>query len=524
MARTSRKSDTVAAPPPPSLLARLRRRFSLAGFDSWATSIRSVVLNILFLIVVIVLVPLLVGQFRRDQVIIEPIAVPDALASRGLTATVAASRIWDGLSDVKLASRTSKETIASLPDSRRVEFSFPDSGLSIESLVFHTRRLFNTYETRIAGEFVCGDADCDAGRLRLRLRVVRDGVDIIDLPPIGDKTERAYFSDAASEILGILDPFVAIAASSETQPLKATTLARRLIRSHHKDAKWAHNLIGLIRANAGDVGAAIEEFRAALTLDPDFLPARANLGNSLFEAGDFTGAKQAYQDIRDREPHNVLAAEGFAELALASGDHSGAVKAYLDAADWDPVNPRYFTKAGRLEIDAGNEAEGVKLLTRALELDPGYLPAFAVSAAMHLAKGDNVAAEKIYRDAADYAPENAEAQGAHGLMLAILKDWTGAAQRYERATALDPGNADYQREHAVMLQRLGRHDEALAELETVLKLTPGDANVYMAMANTYRDTGRKPQAVAAYRKFLELDKSQDPMRPVAERFIEILSQ
>lgn len=524
MARNSRKSIDAAVPPVRSLLVLLRRRFSLAGFDTWATSFRSVVLNILFLIVVVVLVPLLIGQFSRDQVIIEPIGVPEALSDRGLTESVVANRIWDGLSDVKLAARTSKDTIASLPDSRRVEFSFPDSGLSIESLVFHIRKLFNIYETRIGGEFVCGDSDCSAGQLRLRLRVIRDIVDIVDLPPIGDKPERTYFSDAAAGILGILDPFVAIAAASETQPLKATILARKLIRSHHKDAKWAHNLIGIIRINAGDNAAAIEEFRAALALDQDFLPARANLGNSLFESGDMNGARQAYQEVRDRDPHSVLAAEGFAELFLAAGDHSAAVKAYLDAAEWAPVDPRYFTKAGRIEIASGNTAEGVKLLTRALELDPGYLPALAELGAMHLVKSDNVAAEKIYRNAADYSPDDAKAQSAHGRLLAILHDWAGAAQRYERASELAPETASYQREYAVMLQHLGRYDEALAQLETVARLTPDDPEIYIAMANGYRDTGRKAEAVAAYRRFLEVDKSDDPMRPIAERFIEILSE
>jgi len=524
MARSSRKSDTVAVPPAASLITRLRRRLSLAGIENWATSIRSVLLNILFLIAVIVLVPLVIGQFQRNDVIIEPIGAPEALVSRGLTPEVAASRIWDGLSDVKLAAQTSKETVASLPDSRRVEFSFPDSGLSIESFVFHTRRLFNAYETRIAGEFVCGDADCSADSLSLRLRVIREDVAIIDLPPIGDKPERAYFTDAGSEILAILDPFVAIAASSTSQPVKATTLARRLIRSRHKDAKWAHNLIGLIRAGAGDPAAAITEYRAALALDPAFLPARANLGNTLFETGDLAGARRAYQEIRDQEPRNVLAAEGFAELSLAAGDKATAIRTYVDAAEWDPINPRYFTKAGRIHMAAGEEAEGVGLLGQALELDPGYLPAFAELAAMHLAKGDHAAAEKIYRDAADYAPDNAEAQASHGLMLAILHDWAGAAQRYQRASGLKPANAVYQREHAIMLQNLGRHDEALAQLNTVLRLAPEDAKIHMAMANAYRDTDRKAEAVAAYRKFLEVDKSEDPLRPIAERFIEILSQ
>ena len=54
-------------------------------------------------------------------------------------------------------------------------------------------------------------------------------------------------------------------------------------------------------------------------------------------------------------------------------------------------------------------------------------------------------------------------------------------------------------------------------------LQPANADIYMSMGDSYRDTGRKEDAVAAYRKFLELDTGQSPMRPVAERFIELLS-
>lgn len=523
MARTRRKVEQPGAAQGPSVLARLAERLSLPGLESWSTNVRTVLLNLFFLVIVIVLVPLLIGQFRRDQVIIEPIAVPEALASRGLTAEVAASRIWDGLSDVTRAARTSKETIAALPDNRRVEFSFPDSGVSIESLVFHVRRLFNAYETRIAGEFVCADADCTPTSVSLRLRVVRDSVEIVDLPPMGERPERAYFADAASGILAVLDPFVAIAAASEAEPLKATILARRLIRSHHKDAKWAHNLVGLIRYNAGDSAAALAEYRAAIALDEDFLPARNNLGNALLTAGDLAGARAEYEAVRTRDARNVHAAEGFAELALAAGDRAAAVGHYLEAAEWDPVNPRYFTKAGRIELAAGRTDEGVALLTRALELDPGYLLAFAELAAMHLARGDDASAEKIYRDAADYAPNDAEAQMAHGRMLAILKQWDASIVRLKRAAELVPANADYRLQWAVSLQRLGRHDEALALLQDAETLAPGNADIQMSLGDSYRDTGRKPEAIAAYRRYLDLAAADAFMRPVAERFIELLS-
>ncbi|MBN9072791.1 MAG: tetratricopeptide repeat protein [Rhizobiales bacterium] len=517
MARTRGKTDRQGAWR--ALLARL----SLPEMEAWSNTVRTLFLNALFLLAVVVVVPILVGQFRRDQVIIEPIAVPETLADQGLTPEVVASRVWDGLSDVEAAAKTSKEKLSAIPDARRVQFSFPDSGFSIESLVFHVRKLFNAYETRIAGEFVCGDTRCEREGMRLRLRVIRDDVKLVDLPPIGAADERGYFRDAAAAVLAELDPFTALAATAQTQPLKATILARRLIRSRHADAKWAHNLIGTIRVDEMDYKAAIGEFRAALELDADFKPSLANLGNALARSGDAAGAREEFDRLKAIDPRNVLAAEGLADLALAAGDPDGAVKQLMDAAEWDPLSPRYYAKAGKIELDAGHRQEGEALLTRALEIDPGYLPAFAFLAAQHLARDDYAGAERLYRDAADYAPDDAEAQMSEGRILAILHRCDDAIPRFQRAVTLAPQVVDHRRQLAECQVTAGKPEQALETVAAALALDPTNADLYMIQANGLRDLGRKPEAVAAYRKFLEFDRQNSVMRPVAEKFIELLS-
>jgi tetratricopeptide (TPR) repeat protein len=518
------KEARAREPAAPSWWQRLRARVSMSQIEAWSTTMRTVFLNALFLVAIIIVLPVLVSQFRRDQVIIETFGVPSSIEEQGLSGVVVANRLWDGLHDVRVKSRTAKESIDSIPDARQVEFSFPDSGFSIDSLVFHLRKLFDAYETRISGEFVCGDEDCKRSGLRLRLRVIREGVDIIDMPAIGDRPERDYFAEAGAKVYELLDPFVAIAALSDDQPRRAITLARRLIRGHHKDAKWAYNLAGVIQLKEGEVPAAVEDFRAAVALDPGFLQARSNLGQALVKSGDVKRGGAEFDAVLRREPANVWALEGKADQALASGDTDGAVAWLLKAADAAPVDPRFLAEAGKILADRNRADEAIPLLRRSLELDPGYLKAFAYLGGIYVARKDYESAETVYRYAADYTPDDANATASHGRVLAILHRWNDAVARYRRATELDPGNGAYWLELGRCLTSLGRLDEALTVLGKARELTPANADVFLSVGDVHREAGRKPEAIAAYRKYLDLAPADAMMRPVAERFIEILEK
>ena len=78
-------------------VAKARAKISLTGIKLWSTNIRTLLLNLFFLIIVIVLVPLLIGQFQRNQVFIELIAVPDVLAKRRADTAEHRAAVFDGV-------------------------------------------------------------------------------------------------------------------------------------------------------------------------------------------------------------------------------------------------------------------------------------------------------------------------------------------------------------------------------------------------------------------------------------------
>jgi hypothetical protein len=200
-------ADTAA---PEDVAAKPRRRaFHVPTLAALTADLRTVLLNAALLFVLLLIVPVVGVQFLHSQVIIQPFPVPAALAARGLTPDVAANRLWDGLHDEVALANTSKEAIAALPTNQRVDFAIPDSGISIDSLVYYVRHFFHAYQTRISGEFRCADPDCAPEGMSLRIRVMRDGLDIIQMPPIVTRSEADYFRDAAARVLDLLDPFTA---------------------------------------------------------------------------------------------------------------------------------------------------------------------------------------------------------------------------------------------------------------------------------------------------------------------------
>ena len=483
-------------PPPP-----LR---SLPGIEALSSTLRTMFINIGFFAALLLLIPAVASQFSSNAVVIEPIAVPEALVERGITPEVAANRLWDGLQEFARTASVARSTIVAIPNSQRVEFSLPDTGISIDSVSKQVRQFFGLHETHIAGEIVCGTADCAPSGQRLRLRVIRATTEIIDLPPIGDRSEPDYFREAAAGVFDVLDPFVAIAARAITDPDSATTRARQLVAARHPDAKWAHNLLGDIARKAGDTEAAIADYRAALALDTGFNIARINLARALADNGDFVTADATLAEAATIEPQAATLPTARAEIALAKGDHEAAVAAFLVAAERAPVDPAPLVRAGEIELELGHADAAMAHLEEALDLDPGHADALRLLGVAYRADGDLAAAARLFEDWAAYAPDSAEAHLAAAELLVERSDLAGAAEHYDRLVALDPTSLAYAMTRSQLLFELNRYAQAVDGLLPFADTEPAEAAAVLLLAKIQQAAGRNERAIQRYRQFLDI--------------------
>ncbi|MDB5527679.1 MAG: hypothetical protein JWR51_782 [Devosia sp.] len=497
------------------------RNLSLPGIEAMSSTLRTVFINIGFFAAVLLLIPAVASQFSRNAVVIEPIAVPLALTDRGLNADVVANRLWDGLQDFAKTASIARATIIAIPDSQLVEFSLPDTGVSVDSIFKQVRQFFGAYETHIAGEIICETADCATSGLRLRLRVMRGSAEIIDLPPIGTESEPDYFRDAAAGIFDVLDPMVAIAARSVTDPQGAASRARRLALSNGPDAKWAYNLLGDIARNGGDAEGAISEYRAALALDDSFNIARIGLGRALAASGDLPGAAAALDAATARDPSTVALHSARAEVALLAGNRAHALNELLAASEIDPLDPGLLARAGEQELAIDRRDDAVRHLTEALNLDPGHADALRLLGGSYRADGDLAAAERLFKDWADYDPSSVEAHLALAEILVERDVLDKAAEQYNRVVALASENLDYAMARAHVLFTLKRYAQAVDGLTPFADADPANPAATLLLAQIQQAAGRTERAVERYRQILALEIGESERAETEKALVEL---
>jgi predicted Zn-dependent protease len=528
MARAPRSSRSTPAAAPraePEVAAeKPARRPHVPTLASLTSDVRTLALNAFILATVVLLVPVIAVQFFRNEVIIEPIAVPEVVQAAGLTPEIASKLLADAL--VALVEEVGRDvtSVNVIPLSQKVDFSIPDSGLSIDSLVYYVRQFFGVAETRIGGEFRCGTPECGTESLVLRLRLTGRDRAVIQLDPRAETPEDAYFEIAATQVLANIDPFVAIAAQADTNPGLAATLARQLIRTRQPQAEFAHNLLGNILGNEENYAAAIDQFRAALAIRPDFTQARLGLGRALTAAGRLEDAEAVYAELNRSAPENAQAAEGLADLRVAQGRAADAMPLYLEAADRDPRTSRYYTKAGRLALESADAQTGVVLLGQALEADPADELALFTLADHHFNSDEFLEAAPVVRAWAGYAPDNPEARRFAAVVERQIENYPAALEQAEAALRLRPGTIELERLRSDILLLLERHEDAIALLEPLVTQFPEDSGLWYDLARHRFALGDKAGALDAYR--LVVTTNADPASidaMMADAFVNALS-
>lgn len=328
------------------------------------------------------------------------------------------------------------------------------------------------------------------------------------------------------------------------------------------------NLLGIVKLRAGNATDAADDFRRALELSPNFVPAIRNLALIRLDQGQYALATQLLRRALSLVPDDPDVLEPYARSLFEEGWTEEALNqaARLEALDPSQPTPevlrgleamkrrdfrtalshfdRALAKAPR-NADAlyhrgmtleqlGDRDDAIIALRRAAESSGTHFPAHYNLARLLLDSNAHVAAKPYLERAYIIGRGRPELPAMRSILIQLdpdnaarmrefaevddqRKDAAGALFWTERALNADPDNG---RSRHLMGRLLMDQDEyvlALPELVRAAALLPKGYIVFQDLGRCNAQLGRYPSARAAYERAIELVQAQsypgDPSDP-----------
>jgi len=485
------------------------------------------------------------------RVVIESFDAPSALAGRGITGKVVAAALLGELDRLQAATRSSaaKRDLTNAW-SAEVELALPEAVVSIGEFSRLLKKRFG-HDVHIGGDLVQGES----GGLELTVR--------------GDGVLQKTFSSKATNELAQLTLQAAEYVYSQSEPAlyanylsntgrdaETVTFCQQAYTSASKSDRpyllnsWAISL----QNTGGSTVEALNLYRAAVQMKPDFWVGYNNIQNALWSLGDEEGAWRAGEDLgraaggrpgpasenyyqnwdeltwnlptwRDEEEADIESNAGVGTAASAVGPSLANVYARLhdppaaelalqtvkaDANDPTIGALTHFVR-GMLATGAGDAARAATEMeafqvsyasTLVYTNYPGYYCwiAPAEEAAGRPDKADAaLAAGKSFGVTGSFV----DCQRFRGDILDHRGDWPGAQKAYADAVALAPDLPAGYYSWGVALARHGNLVDAEAKLQAAHQRGPHWADPLKAWGDVLVQQGQRKEALAKYDQALK---------------------
>ena len=264
------------------------------------------------------------------------------------------------------------------------------------------------------------------------------------------------------------------------EALWRTTLAR------NSTCWMAHNNLGIVLFQKGEIDEAIAQYRTTLQLQPDFGDAEYNLGNALLHKGEDDEAILHCEKAVRMQPNDPDAQVAFANALLENQRREEAIVHYHQAL---AIRPRYFLAhygLGRAFLEKGENEAAIAHCLAAVSIEPNQADAQATLAVALDQTGRTAEAITHYEKALAISPESVAAANNLAWLLATspdaaLRRGDKALELAQRADQLSGGNnATVLRTLAAAHAENGHFGKAVEIVRTALRLSALNADRELA--------------------------------------------
>ncbi len=529
---------------------------SAQTLKDWGDKLQASVIfgiKVFIFLLFLVLLPYMVMELFRDELIIQPFEVPLELAEKqGYSGKVVAHRLQSYMDEqrYKLERSSTLKTHQGMAAVQSTEFAtqeidVPTLGLSVNAIVSQIRWLLGLEQHHINGELVIRDK-----QLHLTIRITSQ------LPKTfsADKdvqNPEPLIKKAAEYVLKTIEPMLLgnnYCLNQKDELLAALINEVQQSQMSRQEPAVALMLESCLLKNQKKYEPALEKLTQAEQYDPTNPRIFLMKGNTLLESDEPNDAIDAYKTALKHEPNNGGIYTKLAEAFIKTGKIHKALAQYKRASKKDPHNPSIYTNWGEQLTESASElaknnnadaaTKGFKAaetqFKRALQEVPSYALAYgAWGKALFHQKAYRAASEK-YEKAVKFDPTIAWFYGNWGITLVNMKESEKALEKFAKSLALKQTNwvypelvkalknlkkpalferykevglkpgreASYYDKWGTVLVSLKRYEEALVKYEEALKLKPSKKSVYNHLLDTLKKLN-KPAFFAQYKPFIE---------------------
>ncbi|MGH8116837.1 MAG: tetratricopeptide repeat protein [Rhodanobacteraceae bacterium] len=308
---------------------------------------------------------------------------------------------------------------------------------------------------------------------------------------------------------------------------------RQWLAAHPDDAEALH-LLGILRAQRGDVqeglalvtraselepgratcwytlgemqlsqgrleeaGRAYEQARG---LNPNLAAVHAGLGRVALRRGDLAAAESHFKVALRADENDVQALGGLGTVAGARGDASGALKWFTEATRFAPDGPDVQVGYAHAMLDLGLLDFAGQALDKALSLRPDEPRALALRAEVHVRKREVAEALPILEGLIARGEQPGAAHTALGDIARLRGLDDEAIAQYDEALRADPGLHQAAIRRADSLARSGQLAQAIDGLRAHVAGQPDDVETRVGLATLLARSGRPDDALDAWRE------------------------
>jgi tetratricopeptide (TPR) repeat protein len=265
-----------------------------------------------------------------------------------------------------------------------------------------------------------------------------------------------------------------------------------------------YNIAGASNAGLLQFDAAIDSYKQAIKIKPDYADVYNNMGNALKGKGDLEAAIDSYKQAIKIKPDY---AEAYYNMGIAlkdKGDLEVAIDSYKQAIKIKPDYAEAYYNMGNTLKAKGDSVAAIDSYKQAIKIKPDHADAYSNMGNVLKDKGDSEAAIDSYKQALKIKPDYAEAYSNMGVALNDKGDSEAAIDSYKQALKIKPDYAEAYYNMGDTLKGKGDLEAAIDSYKRALKIKPDHADAYNNMGNTLKGKGDLEAAIDSYKRALKI--------------------